>query len=124
MIEKELTWRSYTTTEALPTTKRIEIINKKELAKVVLDEKSETFVVYMAFLNLVPEIYPDKAAQIVFLLAKKVRIPDEYSNFANVFLEKKALVLLKRTELNDHAIDLKNSKQPAYGPIVGITTVV
>ena len=28
-IEKELTWRSYTTDEILPTTKRVELINKK-----------------------------------------------------------------------------------------------
>ena len=28
--EKELTWRSYTAKEALPTTRRVELINKKE----------------------------------------------------------------------------------------------
>ena len=31
--EKELTWRSYTAAEALPTTKRVELIDKKEFAK-------------------------------------------------------------------------------------------
>ena len=36
--EKELIWRSYTAAEALPTTKRVEIINKKEFAKAALDE--------------------------------------------------------------------------------------
>ena len=61
-VEKELTWRSYTTAEVLPTTKRVELINKKEFAKVALDEKSETFVVYVASFNLTPGIHPDRAA--------------------------------------------------------------
>ena len=39
--EKELTWRSYTVAEALPTTKRVEIIDKKEFAKAALDENVE-----------------------------------------------------------------------------------
>ena len=44
-VEKELTWRSYITAEALPSTKRVELIDKKEFAKAALDENSETFVV-------------------------------------------------------------------------------
>ena len=61
-VEKELTWRSYTTAKALTTTKRVELINKKEFAKVALDEKSETFVVYVASFNLVPGIYLNREA--------------------------------------------------------------
>ena len=61
-IEKKLTWRSYTSAEALPTTKRVEFINKKEFAKTALDANSETFVVYVASLSLVPGIYPDREA--------------------------------------------------------------
>ena len=61
-IEKEPTWRSYTTAEALPTTKRVELIDKKEFAKAALDENFETFVVYVAFFNLVSEIHPDREA--------------------------------------------------------------
>ena len=61
-VEKELTWRSYTTAEALPTTKRVELIDKKEFAKAALDENSETFVVHVASLNLTPGIHPDRAA--------------------------------------------------------------
>ena len=38
--EKELTWRSYTAAEALPTTKRVELIDKKEFAKAALDRES------------------------------------------------------------------------------------
>ena len=61
-IEKELTWTFYTTAKALPTTKWVELINKKEFAKVALDKKSETFVIYIASLNLALGIYPDRTA--------------------------------------------------------------
>ncbi len=44
---KKLTWRTYTTAEALPTTSRVELIDKREFARAALDEKSETFVVYV-----------------------------------------------------------------------------
>ena len=51
VLKKELIWRSYIDAKALPTTKRVELINKKEFAKAALDEKSETFVVYVAALE-------------------------------------------------------------------------
>ena len=121
----ELTWRSYTPTEALPATKHVELINKKEFAKVALDENSETFVVYMAFLNLAPAsgIHPDKAAQIASLLSKKVKILKEYSDFIDVFLKEKALVLLEQTEFNQHIIKLEEGKQPPYKPIYSLGPV-
>ena len=95
---------------ALSTTKRVELINKKKFAKVALDEKSETFVIHVASLNLTPRIHLDKAAQIASFLAKEVRIPDEYSDFANVISEKKALMLPERTKLSEHAINLEDGK--------------
>ena len=76
-VKKELTWRSYTTAKALPTTKRVELINKKEFAKAALDENSETFVIHVASLSLVPEIHLDREAQIASLLIEEVKIPDE-----------------------------------------------
>ena len=124
-VEKELTWRSYTTVKALPTTKRVELINKKEFAKAALDENFETFVVHVAFLNLAPApgIHPDRAAQIASLLTKEVKIPEEYSDFTDVFSEEKALVLPERTEFNQHAIELEKGKQPPYGPIYSLGPV-
>ena len=124
-VEKELTWRSYTTVKALPTTKRVELINKKEFAKAALDENSETFVVHVASLNLAPApgIHPDRAAQIASLLTEEVKIPDKYSDFTDVFSEEKALVLPERTELNEHAINLEDGKQPPYGPIYSLGPV-
>ena len=116
-VEKELTWRSYTTAEALTTTKQVEFINKKEFAKATLDEKSETFVVHVASFNLTPETYSDRVAQIIFVLVEKFRIPEEYSDFANNFSENKTLVLPERTKLIEHAINLEDDKQPSYRPI-------
>lgn len=41
------------------------------------------------------------------MLAKKVKILAKYSDFSNVFLEKKALMLLEITKLNQYAIELQ-----------------
>ena len=57
------------------------------------------------------------------MLAEEVRIPDEYSDFADVFSEAKALVLPKRTKLNEHAINLEDGKQPPYRPIYNLGPV-
>ena len=122
-VEMELTWKSYITAKLLPTIKRIEFINKKEFAKEALDKKSENFVVHMTSFNLAPGTHPNRAAQIAFLLTKKVKIPDKYSDFTDVFSEEKALVLPERTELNEHAIDLEDGKQPPYGPIYSLGPV-
>ena len=122
-VKKELTWRSYTTAKALQTTKRVELINKKEFAKAALDEKSETFVVHVTALNLTPRIHLDRATQIASLLVKEVRIPDKYSDFADVFSEEKALMLPERIELNEHVIDLEDGRQPPYGLIYSLGPV-
>ena len=122
-VEKELTWRSYTTAEALPTTKQVELINKKKFAKAALDEDFEIFVIHVASFNLIPRLHLDKAAQIVSLLVKEVEIPDKYSDFTNVFLEEKALVLPECSKLNEHIIDLEDNKQPLYGSIYSLGLV-
>ena len=76
----------------------------------------------MASLNLAPApgIHPDRAAQIASLLTKEVKILEEYSDFTDVFSKEKALVLPERTEFIQHAIELKESKQPPYGPIYSL----
>ena len=99
--------------EALLTTMQIELINKKKFAKTALDENSKT-VVHMASFNLALKIHLDKKAQIFFLIIKKVKILDKYSAFTNVFSEKKALILLERSKLNEHTIDLEDGKQLFY----------
>ena len=81
------------------------------------------FVVYVASLNLARGIHLDRANQIAFLLTKKVKIPDKYSDFADVFLEEKTLVFLKRTKLNKHDINLEDGKQLPDRPIYSLGLV-
>lgn len=49
-VEK-FTLRSYTIAEALPTTGQVELIDKKEFAKTVLNKTSETFIIYISALK-------------------------------------------------------------------------
>ncbi len=42
---ERLTWRFYTTAEVLPTTSRVELIDKREFVKTALDKNLKTFVV-------------------------------------------------------------------------------
>lgn len=46
-VKKKLTWRNYITAKALPTTKKIEFIDKREFAIAAMNEDSETFVRYV-----------------------------------------------------------------------------
>ncbi len=49
---EKLTWRSYTATEALPTTSQVKLIDEREFAKAALDENLETFVVHVSALDI------------------------------------------------------------------------
>ena len=125
-VEKELTWRSYTITEAPPTTKRVELINKREFAKAALDENSKTFVVHVASLSSTPlNVHPSRRPQISGLIAEEAstKVPDEYANFADVFSPDLAAELPKHTGINDHAIKLVDGQQPPYEPIYSLGPV-
>ena len=77
----------------------MKIIDKKEFTQAALDRYVKAFLVYMISLSLnLMLIDLAKKAQIVLLIAKKVKIPTKYSNFLDVFLEEKALILLEKTE--------------------------
>ena len=115
--KKELTWRTYTTKEALPTTRLVKLINWKEFAKAALDENIEAFLMHVSFLRSKMTIHPVRKAWLALLLAKKVTVLVEYLDFANVFLEMSANVFLEQTKVNEHAIELEEAKQPPYGPI-------
>ena len=43
-----LTWKIYITNKALPITKQVQIINKKNFVIVALDADNKTFVVHLA----------------------------------------------------------------------------
>lgn len=60
----------------------------------MLAENVKAFIVHISFLNL-ESMYLDRNAQIASLLTEKVTIPDKYSDFANIFSEQQASMLLK-----------------------------
>ena len=62
-------------------------------------------------------------AQIALLIAKKVIVPAEYLDFANVFSKELAEMLPERTRINEHTIKLEDRKQPPYGPIYSLGPV-
>lgn len=47
----------------------------------------------------------------------------KYSNYIDVFLSKFVVELLKHTGINNHAIELENSKWPLYGLIYSLRPV-
>ena len=122
-LDWELWWRTYTTKEVFSTTRRVELVGKKEFAAAVLNPKYETFVIHVVFLKLVLGIYLDREAQIASLLTEDVKIPDKYLDFTDIFSEKKALLLPKRIELNKYTINLEDDKQLPYGPIYNLGPV-
>ena len=109
-VEKKLIWRSYTTKEALPITCWVELIDKKELAKAVLDENVKAFVVHVAFFISKMLIHPTRKAQIALLIAKKITMPAEYLDFADVFSKELAEGLPECSGINEHAIELEKGK--------------
>ena len=118
--KKKFTWRTYTTKKALPTIRWVEIIDWKKFAKAVLDENVEAFVVYVSSLGLRMTIHPARKAQLAFLLTKKVTVPAKYSDFADVFSEDSANILLEQTIVNENVIELEEGKQPLYGLIYNL----
>ena len=129
---RELRWRTYTTEEVLPTTRRVELVGKKEFAAAALDPESETFVVHVASLSSDAspsssplDVHPSRRPQVSGLIAEEAptKVPAEYSDFADVFSPDLASELPEHTGINDHAIELVEGQQPPYGPIYSLGPV-
>ena len=117
-LGRELRWRTYTTKEALATTKHIELVNKKKFATVMLDPESETFVVYVISLSsdtspsFSPlDVHPSRRPQISSLITEKAftKVPAKYSDFVDIFSPDLTSELPKYTGINDHVIKLVDS---------------
>ena len=126
---RDFRWRTYTTKEALPTTRRVELVGKKEFVAAALDPEYETYVVYVASLSFTPlallDVHPSQESQISGLIAEEAltKVPAKYSDFADVFSPDLASELPKHTGINDHAIELVEGQQPPYGPIYSLGPV-
>lgn len=75
---------------------------------------------HISSLDLKITIHPVRDAQIASLLAKRLTVLAEYSDFADVFSKKSANVLPEQTGVNKYAIEVEKSKQPPYGPIYNL----
>ena len=95
-LGQELRWRIYTIKEALPTTRRVELVGKKKFAVVVLDLERETFVVYVASLS---STLLDARPYIFGLIIEEAptKVPAIYSDFADVFSPDLVFELSKHT---------------------------
>ena len=127
---RELWWKTYTTKEILPITRRVKLMGKKKFAAATLDPEHATYVVHVTSLSSTPlvaslNVHPSWELQISGLIAKKAptKVPAKYSNFADVFSLDLTNKLSKHTEINTHAIDLEEGKQPPYRPIYSLELV-
>ena len=101
--EQELVWRTYTAAEALPTTRRVEIIDKGEFAAATLNTDNKIFVVHVTALAepTTMAIHPSCQAQVAALTSEKTKILAEYSDFSDVFSSDSAAKLPKHIGINN-----------------------
>ena len=130
----EYRWKTYTNEKALPTTRCIELVGKKEFAATALDPKHETYVVHIVSLNSTLlaslgstplNVHPSQKLQISGLIAEKAstKVSAEYSDFADVFSSDVASKLFEHTGINNYAKKLVNIQQPSYGSIYNLWPV-
>ena len=133
-LGRELRWRTYSIEEALPTIRRVELVDKTEFAAAVLDLEHETYVVYVGSVSsdispssspLELNVHPFRKPQVSDLIAEEalIKVPAKYSDFADIFSLNLASKLSEHTEINDHVIELVNGQQPPYGPIYSLGPV-
>ena len=80
-LDRELRWKTYTIQEALPTTKRVELVGKKEFATAALDPEHETYVVHVGSVSSValPSSSLLNVHPIAGLIAEKASTSRKYS---------------------------------------------
>ena len=131
-LGQELRWRTYSTKEALPTTRRVELVGKKEFAAAALDPEHETYVVHVGSVSSVAspsssplDVHLSRRPQIAGLIAEKAptKVSVEYADFADVISPDLASELPEHNGISDHAIELvdanrfiRPSKSPAGAP--------
>ena len=126
-----LRWRPYTTEEALPTTRCVELVGKKEFAAAELDPEYETYVVHIRSISSVAspsssplDVYPSRRLQIAGLIAEEAptKVPVKYADFVDMISPDLASELPNHTGINDHSIELVkatgSSDHPSYPQVL------
>lgn len=122
-VEKKLVQRNYTVVEALSITRKVKIINKKDFAKVALNEDVETFVVHIIPLCLgLMIIHSARKAQMDSLFIKGVTVLIKYADFTVIFSKESVKILSESISINDYTIKLLDSKL-LYGSIYNLSLV-
>ena len=105
--------RTYITEEALSTIRYVELVGKKEFAAAALNLEHETYIVHFGSVNsnaltssFPLDIHPFCRFQIFVLISEKalIKVPAEYSDFADVFFPDLASELSEQTGINNHTI--------------------
>ena len=131
---RELRWKTYTTKETLPTTRRVELVGMKEFAAVALNPESEIFVVHVtslssdASLSSSPvefNVHSSSRPQVSGLITEEAstKVLANYLDHANVFSPDLASELPEHTGINDPTIKLVDGQQPPYGLIYSLGPV-
>ena len=92
-------------------------MGKKEFAAVALDPENEIFIVHVASLSfnaspsfspLELNIHPSYKLQVSGLIVEEalIKVPTDYSDFADVFSLDLVSELPKHTQINNYAIEL------------------
>ena len=124
--KETLTWKFYTTNEALLTTKQVQIVDLKELIIAAFNADSETFVVHVTIWEQKEmPVHLEKQVQVGALLFDEasIEVLAEYSDYSNVFSVKNVAKVPENTGINEYAIELEESKQPLFGPIYNLGLV-
>ena len=113
---RNLTCRTYSTTEDLPTTRQVELINKHEFARATLDENSEAFIIHVADLEALDlAIHLSRAPLLAVLQQDKAptEIPSEYADYTDVFSPDLAIELSEITGIKNMPLSwLRTSSLP------------
>lgn len=106
-LEQKLSQKSYTTVEALSTTKRVKLVGKNKITTIVLDLDDKTFIVYIISL-ISTDIYCFYRVQIASLIQDNIftAVMSEYIDFTIIFFLNLAAKLPEHPEINNHPIYL------------------
>ena len=134
-LGRELRWKTYSTKNALPTSRRVELVGKKEFAAATLNLEHQTYVVHVepvssdtlpSFSLLEFDVHPSCRSQVSGLIAEEAptKVSAKYLDFVDVFSPDLVSELPKHTGINNHNIELvDNCQQPPHGPIYSLEPV-
>ena len=116
---REFRWRTYTIQKTLPTTRRIELVGKKDFVAAAFDPEHKTYVVYVASLSstslaslrsILLDVYPFQKSQVSGIIVEDVstKVAIKYLDFADVFSPDLASKLPEHTGINNYTIELVN----------------